>query len=431
MTQQIINVGAAPNDGTGDPIRTAYIKCNDNFSELYSRAQPTTPTTLVGQIGDAAGMYAYNSTYFYYCFANYDGSSIIWSQISQIGNVSVSSIVNGTSNVTIVGAGSNITVGVAGTSNVAVFSTSGAQVTGVVSASGNITGSYILGNGSQLTGLASVVGATGATGANGTNGATGATGTAGSNGATGATGATGAGATGATGSNGATGATGATGVVGATGSQGATGTAGSNGATGATGATGSFSGNLTANINGQGYSISNVSNISVTGNISVNSSNQTTAIVNSGTNGVGNIGESGAAFNTVFAKATTALYADLAECYSADAEYAPGTVLSFGGNAEVTVCLTDADPSIAGVVSTAPAYLMNSELTSEYVTKLALTGRVPCQVIGPIKRGQMLISAGNGHARAETNPVIGTVIGKAVEDFNGDIGTIEIVVGRL
>ena len=43
----------------------------------------------------------------------------------------------------------------------------------------------------------------------------------------------------------------------------------------------------------------------------------------------------------------------------------------------------------------------------------------------------MLISAGNGHARAETNPVIGTVIGKAVEDFNGDIGTIEIVVGRL
>ena len=101
MTQQIINVGAAPNDGLGDPIRTAYIKCNDNFGELYSRAQTEPPATLVGSIGDQAGMYAYDSNYFYYCYADYDGSTIIWAQISEIGNVSVSQIASGTSNVKI------------------------------------------------------------------------------------------------------------------------------------------------------------------------------------------------------------------------------------------------------------------------------------------------------------------------------------------
>jgi hypothetical protein len=87
MAQQIINVGATPNDGTGDPIRTAFIKSNNNFSQLYSRVQTTTPTALIGQIGDQAGMYAYDSTYFYYCFANYDGSSVIWGQVPQVGNV--------------------------------------------------------------------------------------------------------------------------------------------------------------------------------------------------------------------------------------------------------------------------------------------------------------------------------------------------------
>jgi hypothetical protein len=99
MTQQIINVGPAPNDGLGDPIRTAFIKSNDNFSQLYSRAQSTPPTSLVGIAGDQAGMYAYDSTYFYYCFQDYDGSSVIWAQVTQVGNIAVSSIQNGTSNV--------------------------------------------------------------------------------------------------------------------------------------------------------------------------------------------------------------------------------------------------------------------------------------------------------------------------------------------
>ena len=133
----------------------------------------------------------------------------------------------------------------------------------------------------------------------------------------------------------------------------------------------------------------------------------------------------------MFAQATSAQYADLAEKYLSDEDYAPGTIVSFGGTAEVTVSSTDADPLIAGVVSTNPAYLMNSGLTGACTVAVALAGRVPCRVQGPVTRGAMMVSAGNGRARAEANPAMGTVIGKALEAFDGDIGTIEIVVGRL
>jgi hypothetical protein len=150
-----------------------------------------------------------------------------------------------------------------------------------------------------------------------------------------------------------------------------------------------------------------------------------------GGNGVGNIGSSSVYFNTVFAKATSAQYADLAEKYTADAEYASGTVLSFGGAQEVTVTLTDADHRVAGVVSTNPATIMNAGLVSEHVATVALTGRVPCSVTGTVRKGDSMVSAGNGVARAEANPAISTVIGKSLEDFDGDSGMIEIVVGRV
>jgi hypothetical protein len=74
---------------------------------------------------------------------------------------------------------------------------------------------------------------------------------------------------------------------------------------------------------------------------------------------------------------------------------------------------------------------MNSGLASQYIAAVALAGRVPCYVIGPVRRGQMMVSAGNGRARAELHPEMGTVIGKALEDFNGESGVIEIVVGRI
>ena len=95
MAQEFINVGPVPNDGLGDPIRTAFIKTNNNFSHLYSIPQSSPPTTLQGSVGDFAGMYAYDSTYFYYCFANYTGNSTIWAQITQAGNIAVSAINNG------------------------------------------------------------------------------------------------------------------------------------------------------------------------------------------------------------------------------------------------------------------------------------------------------------------------------------------------
>jgi hypothetical protein len=155
-----------------------------------------------------------------------------------------------------------------------------------------------------------------------------------------------------------------------------------------------------------------------------------TVIVNGGSNTVGNIGSSSKYFDTVFASATTALYADLAECYLADADYVPGTVLVFGGSAEVTQSSKDADSAVAGIVSTKPAYQMNSGLTGDHVVAVALVGRVPCQVKGPVKQGALMVATANGYARAESAPSAGTIIGKAVQSFDGDTGTIEVVVGR-
>jgi hypothetical protein len=173
--------------------------------------------------------------------------------------------------------------------------------------------------------------------------------------------------------------------------------------------------------------------ISSTGNITgdnINGIINTNSIVNSGSNGTGNIGSASTTFNTIFAKATSAQYADLAEFYSADAVYEPGTVLSFGGDREVTLTVEDADPCVAGVVSTNPSYIMNASIFAEFPTQVALTGRVPCRVVGLVTKGAMMVSAGNGTARAELTPAMGTVIGKALEAFDGDVGTIEIVVGR-
>lgn len=82
MAQQIINVGVSANDGSGDPLRTCFQKTNNNFTELYSRYQSTVPASSTGTTGDVAGMYAADGTYFYYCVANYDGSTDIWFRIA-------------------------------------------------------------------------------------------------------------------------------------------------------------------------------------------------------------------------------------------------------------------------------------------------------------------------------------------------------------
>ena len=125
-----------------------------------------------------------------------------------------------------------------------------------------------------------------------------------------------------------------------------------------------------------------------------------------------------------------ATYADLAEYYSADQHYAPGTVLEFGGIQEVTLA-TDSTTRVAGVVSTDPAYAMNANCAGEHPVAIALQGRVPVKVHGIVFKGDMMISGGNGYARPCNSPLMGSVIGKALENFSGTEGVIEIAIGRL
>ena len=82
MAREIINTGATPNDGAGDPIRTAFTKTNNNFAELYALPQSTVPSTSQGSEGDRAGMYAYSAGFFYWCYGDYDGTSEIWARVA-------------------------------------------------------------------------------------------------------------------------------------------------------------------------------------------------------------------------------------------------------------------------------------------------------------------------------------------------------------
>jgi hypothetical protein len=160
--------------------------------------------------------------------------------------------------------------------------------------------------------------------------------------------------------------------------------------------------------------------------------NPVTAIINGGTNGVGNIGASGQGFNTVFAKATSAQYADLAEKYTSDFEYISGTVLIFGGTQEVTITTQSHDPRVAGVVTTDPAYLMNDSIDGVAV---ALTGRVPCSVLGPVNKGDRLVTSEQSGVAQKLNKDLyepGCIIGKSLEMIeSAEIRTIEIAIGRF
>ena len=265
-------------------------------------------------------------------------------------------------------------VGKAVTSNVNILTT------GLVSATGNITGNYVLGNAAYLTGLPASYGNSNVAAYLPTYSGN----ISGSN----------ISVTGnVTGGNVLFGS----GVVSGTGNV--------NGnivtATTLNATTVSASGNVTSG------------NLSVgTGAVSIGS------IVNNNANGVGNIGSSSKYFNTVFATATTALYADLAEKFTSDIDYPPGTVVVFGGNKQVTVATTYADPHAAGIVSTNPAYLMNAGLT-ETAVSLALAGQVPCFVMGPVHKGDLLTTSDTeGYAcKLETKDwQPGVTIGKALEN---------------
>lgn len=716
MAQQIINVGAAPNDGQGDPIRTAFIKTNNNFGELYSRVQSNPPVTLVGSIGDVEGMTAYDQDFYYYCFQDYDGSSVIWRQVPNalnaevtdltatgnvvaaylsgdgsnitgvsaapstlilnggsnvtipvanqgiffnvnsaniggivesnivpgsyglvinsfirasqrvagnnlistndviaggnvlanvitanlgmysntlslsgnvisnlsltnnltvggttslignvlgpvtatgnvtvgnlltggsvsaagnvtaaylfgdgggisnvtvVSNVAVTQIANGTTVISIAGSGGNATITVGGTSNVIVATPTGANINGYVNATGNVDGANLTTSG-RILATGNITGGNLTTGGNvvSTSGITGVTITASGNiaggnittagtanidtlivqGQTSLTGNVAAamnvtgnltannlsavnslivGTTASvvgnvTGGNLITGglifaigninasnvnagqrmvATGN--IVGANfstaGALVATGnvtggnidtaglvSAGSMSATGnITGGNFIAAGLISATGNVTGGNLVTTGSASVTGNITGGNLSVTSGTIIVGNilcgsgNLAGNIGNTTTWFGNAYLRAVNALYADLSERYLADASYEPGTILKFGGLAELTVCDSDSCTEVAGVVSTNPAYEMNSALAGEHVVKLALAGRVPCRVTGPVWPGAMMVSAGNGLARAERNPAMGTVIGKALQASDGGQAIIEVVVGRL
>ena len=163
-----------------------------------------------------------------------------------------------------------------------------------------------------------------------------------------------------------------------------------------------------------------VGNVTITGNIVP------------GTTNTYSIGSPGKTFTMVYAKATSAAYADLAENYVPDRHYEPGTVVVFGGDREISETTADHDPRVAGVISTNPAYLMNSETTG---LPVALTGRVPCKVVGPINKGDLLVTSrlpGVAQRMLADKYTPGCILGKSLQNVNhSEIVTIEIVVGKV
>ena len=156
------------------------------------------------------------------------------------------------------------------------------------------------------------------------------------------------------------------------------------------------------------------------------------SITKSGANAVGNIGSSSNYFNQVFATATTALYADVAERFAADEVLPPGTVVELGGTQEITRSQTDLSDNVFGVISTRPAYTMNGGAGDDDThPKVAITGRVPVLVTGVVKKGDRLVSAGNGIARAALPgeaTAFNTIGRSLVDKTTQESGTIEAIV---
>ena len=191
-------------------------------------------------------------------------------------------------------------------------------------------------------------------------------------------------------------------------------------------AVGSSGGNVTVGVAGT----ANVVVVSTTG-ITTNGLT-VPSITKSGSNAVGNIGSSSNYFNQVFATATTALYADVAERFAADEVLVPGTVVELGGTQEITRSQTDLSENVFGVISTRPAYTMNGGAGDDDThPKVAMTGRVPVLVTGVVRKGDRLVSAGNGIARAAKPgeaTAFNTIGRSLVDKTTPESGTIEAIV---
>lgn len=281
-------------------------------------------------------------------------------QVSATGNITGGNIITATATVTTVNATGTITANVVVANNITV--NANANVTG------NVAGSFFIGNGSQLTGI--------------------------------------------------TLATSAQKIV--------------NGSTEAN--CGAPGGNINVNIGG-------TSNVAVffsggqviKGSLTVNQDGGTTAILNGAGNAIGNIGSSSSYFNRVFATSTTALYADVAERFAADEVMEPGTVVELGGIKEITRSREPLSDNVFGVISNRAAFLMNGGAGEDDThPPVAMTGRVPVRVMGKINKGDRLVSAGMGIARAALpgEATSFNVIGRALESHEdtGSVYDIEAIV---
>ena len=188
-----------------------------------------------------------------------------------------------------------------------------------------------------------------------------------------------------------------------------------------------------------------VSNLSVSGTTGLSVAGPTTLsngvtianVVYPNTPSTVNIGSSVNKFANVYAtyfvgQAITAQYADLAERFASDSVYPAGTVVALGGTKEITAAVEDLTEDVFGVISTRAAYLMNGSAGDDIThPAVAVQGRVPVRIIGTVKKGDRLVSAGNGLARsANRNEITAfNVIGRSLEDkYTKDEGTIEAIV---
>ena len=145
--------------------------------------------------------------------------------------------------------------------------------------------------------------------------------------------------------------------------------------------------------------------------------------------GTRDLGSSGAPFATIYGESTSAQYADVAEMFAPDAQYAPGTIVALGGVAEITAAGEELAEDVFGVISTKPAYLMNNALANGQ--PVAVAGRVPVRVVGMVNKGDRLVSAGNGLARsaAPSEATSFNVIGRSLQTKTTmEEGTVEAFV---
>ena len=190
--------------------------------------------------------------------------------------------------------------------------------------------------------------------------------------------------------------------------------------------------NLTATQTVQAEHLSSTDDASVTDTLTVGTLTDGTLSVNSGsiTSGVAATFSGNVTASYFVGTATQAQYADLAEIYKADEEYEPGTVVKLGGEFEITQTDSPEDIGIFGVVSTEPAYLMNSDADG---LPVALAGRCPVKVVGPVEKGARITSsgvAGYGMAYNEENYDPRVVIGRSLTDKESDDeGIIEVIIG--